>query len=94
MEVNKQLIEKTALLARIRLSEQELKEFIPQFKEILEYFSKLDEVDVKNITPSFQPIEIKNAVREDKTEKCLTREEALKNSQHKKDGYFKGPRVV
>ena len=94
MQVDEELIKKVASLARIRLNEQEIKEFVPQFREILEYFSKLDEVDVKNTNPSFQPIEIKNAVREDKAKKCLTQEEALKNTQHKKDGYFKGPRII
>lgn len=94
MQVDENLIKKIASLAKIKLSEEEVKEFIPQFNEILEYFSKLNEVDVKNIAPRFQPIEIKNAVREDKREKCLTQEEALKNTQHKKNGYFKGPRII
>jgi len=94
MKVDEALIRRVAENARLELSETEIKEFIPQLKEILENFSKLDEVDVKDIKPSFQPVEIKNAVREDKIGKCLSQEDALKNSVHKKDGYFKGPRAV
>ena len=67
---------------------------MPQLKEILDNFSKLDEVDTKDVKPSFQPVEIKNAVREDKAGKCLSNEDALKNAVHKKDNYFKGPRAV
>ena len=94
MKVDEALIKRVAANARLNLSNDEIKEFMPQLKEILDNFSKLDEVDTKNVTPSFQPVEIKNAVREDKKGKCLSQEDALKNTIHKKDGYFKGPRVV
>ena len=94
MNVDEKLIKRVAENARLSLSEAEIKEFIPQLKEILENFSKLDEVDTKDVKPSFHPVEIKNAVREDKAGKCLSNEDSLKNTIHKKDGYFKGPRAV
>ncbi len=94
MKVDDALIKRVAANARLNLSGNEIREFIPQFKEIIDYFSKLDEVDTKNTKPSFQPVEVKNALREDKPKPSLTQEEALKNAQNKKDGYFKGPRAV
>lgn len=94
MKVDAELIKRVAANARLNLTDKEVKEFIPQFKEIIDYFSMLDEVNVKGIKPRFQPVEVKNALREDKPEPSLTQEEALKNAQHKKDGYFKGPRAV
>ena len=94
MKINKDLILKVAKNARLNLTESEVDEFLPQFKEILDTFSKISEINVKHIKASFQPIEIKNAVREDKIETCLTQEEALKNTQHKSNGYFKGPKVI
>lgn len=94
MDVNRDLVLKVAENARLKLSEEEVQKFIPQIKEILENFSKLDEIDIKNTKPSFQPVELKNNVREDKIGKCLSQEDALKNTVHKKDGYFKGPRAV
>lgn len=93
MEINKELIQKVAKLSRLELSEQEIKEFLPQIKEVLEAFSKLQQAQVNNLEPSFQPIEVKNIVREDKIGQCLTQEQALQNTIHKKEGYFKGPRV-
>ena len=94
MKVDKELILSVAKNARLNLTKEEIEEFLPQFKEILDAFSKLDKVNTKNTAPSFQPIKIKNIYREDKTEKCLTQEEALSNTEHKKNGYFKGPKVV
>jgi aspartyl-tRNA(Asn)/glutamyl-tRNA(Gln) amidotransferase subunit C len=94
MKVDEALIKRIRELARINLTDKEIKKFKPEFKEILEAFSKLDEVNVDNVKPSFQPVELKNFMREDKIEECLTQEKALQNSENKKDGYFKGPKAV
>ncbi len=93
MKVDKELILKVAGNARLNLSSKEVEEFVPQFKEILEYFSVLDKVDVKDIKPSFQPIPMKNVFREDKVGKSLSQDEALSNTTLKKDGFFKGPKA-
>jgi len=94
MDINKELIEKVAKNARWELTKEEKEEFIPQLKEILESFSTINEAPVHNLHPSFQPISIKNIFREDKTEDCLTQEQALQNTTHKKDGFFKGPKTL
>ena len=78
---------------QLELTDQEIKEFLPQIKEVLNAFSKLKEAPSNNLEPSFQPIEVKNITREDKIEKCLTQEQTLQNTQYKKDGYFKGPKT-
>ncbi len=94
MEINKELILKVAKNARLNLSEQEIQEFIPQFKEVLNAFSQLDKLKTENIKPSFQPGEIRNNVREDIIRESLSEEEILKNSKHKKDNYFLGPKAL
>jgi len=94
MRVDKELLEHVAELARLKLTEKEIEEFISELKDILEYFSKLDKLDTKGIKPSFQPVELDNVTRDDKVNKSLTQEEALSNSPNKKDGYFKGPKAV
>ena len=94
MKVDKELIENVADIARLKLSEKEKEKFVKEFKEILNAFSKIDEVDTSKAKNSFQPVELKDMIREDKAEPSLSQEEALANTKHKKDGYFKGPRAV
>lgn len=94
IKIDKELLLKVAANARLNLTEAEVKKFLPQMQGILGAFSKLDELDVSKEEPSFQPLPLKNVFRDDKAGKCLTQEEALSNTRHKKDGYFKGPRVV
>ena len=94
MEITKELLEKVAKNARLELTEQEKKEFLPQLKEIMNSFKKLEVADVQNLAASFQPIFIKNITRDDIPEPCLTQEEALQNTNLKKDGFFKGPKTI
>ncbi len=92
--VDKKLLERVAKNCRLNLSDVEVKEFLPQLQEILKAFSKLDELDVSHSEPAFQPIPLQNVLRKDAVEKCLSVEEALSNTKHKKDSYFKGPKAV
>ena len=94
MKVDDKLVKQVAGVARLNLSDKEIKQFVPELKEILHTFSLLKEVDTKNVQPSFHPVEIKNVMRDDKATPCLTQEEALSLSQHKKNGYFVGPKVI
>jgi len=94
LRVDKKLLLRVAENARLNLTEAEIKEFTPQLQEILKAFSKLDKLDVSKENPSFQPIPLKNVTRKDAIEKCLSQEEALKNTKHKKDGYFLGPKAM
>ena len=64
MEVNKELIEHVASIARLKLSKNEIEKFTPQLKEILEAFSKIAKLNTDKIKESFQPIELKDFMRE------------------------------
>jgi len=92
--VDRELLLRVAKNARLQLSEKEITEFLPQLQGILEAFSKLDKIDVSRQRASFQPLPVQNLWRNDKKEKCLSNDEALSLTQHKKGAYFKGPRVV
>lgn len=94
MQIDAGTIEHVAETARLKLTDKEKEKFIPQLKEALEFFSKLSEVNTDNVEPSFHPVKIGNAMREDIEGKCISQEEALSLTEHKKDGYFKGPKVV
>ena len=94
VKINKELIEHVAEVARLKLTDNEIEKFSKELKEVIETFSKLDKVDTKGIETGLQPVELKNILREDKKEQSLSQEEALSLSEHKKDGYFKGPKAI
>ena len=94
MEITPELVKRVAANARLNLKEDEVKKFAAEMKDILATFEKLSEVNTDKVEPSFHPIPVKNVAREDKPEKCLDREEALSLTPHRKDPYFKGPKVL
>ena len=94
MQVDRKLLEHVAQVARLELTEKEIEKLLPQLKEALEFFSQLREIDTENVLPSFHPVELKNVMRDDEPRDCLSQEEALSLTEHKKDGYFKGPKAI
>ena len=94
MDVDESLIKRVAQLARLNLTDSEIKEFTPQLKEVLDSFSELDDLDVDSLAPSYQPVALRNALRDDTIRPSLSQQDALKNAKHTKDGYFKGPKAV
>ena len=94
MELTEETVKNVAKVARLNLTDEEIDKFTPQLKEILETFSKIDEVNTNDTKMSIQPVEIKNALREDVPGKCLPVEKALRNTEHKKDNYFRGPKAI
>ena len=94
MEFTEDLIRKVAKNARLELTDEEIKEFLPQLKEVLNSFSELEALDTEGVEPSYQPIKIKNRLREDIPKESRSQKDILKNTKHKKEGYFKGPKII
>ena len=88
------IVEKVAKVARLSLTDAEKAKFEKDMNDILKAFGSLDRAKTDGVEPAFQPIETKNVLREDVVEECLSQEEALSNTPHKENGFFKGPRVV
>ena len=94
-EFSKETIDHVSKLALLELTEEEKEKFSKQLGNIVSYFKKLDDLDTTDVEPTTHPIDgLKNVFREDIPWKSLSNEEALKNAQHKKDGYFKAPRIL
>ena len=94
-EFSKETIEYISKLALLDLTEDEKEKFSKQLGDILFYFKKLNDLDTSDVKPTTHPIEgLKNIFREDIPGKSLSNEEALRNAEHKKDGFFKAPRIL
>ncbi|MFX1453509.1 MAG: Asp-tRNA(Asn)/Glu-tRNA(Gln) amidotransferase subunit GatC, partial [Promethearchaeota archaeon] len=94
-EFSKETIDHISKLSLIDLSDEEKIKLSKELGEIINYFKKLDTLDTTNVKPMTHPIEnLKNVFREDIPWKSLSNEEALRNAKHKKDGFFKAPRIL
>jgi aspartyl-tRNA(Asn)/glutamyl-tRNA(Gln) amidotransferase subunit C len=94
MSVTIKDVEHIAKLAKLRFTEEEKKRLQMELNKILEYMDKIYELDLKDVEPLENINDTENVFREDKAEKCLTREEALKNAPAKTEEFFKVPKVL
>ena len=92
--VDKETVRKVAEIARISLTEDEVKEFSSDMATILEAFKDLQKIDTNKVKPTFQPIETKNVMRDDEIEESLSQVDSIKNAKQKERGYFRGPKAI
>lgn len=85
-----------AKLANLPLTAEEKKRFEIQLSSILDYFKKLEQVDLpagkagtKEVKPTSQVTGLENVTREDVVSPSLPQEEVLKNIKSKHNGMFK-----
>lgn len=90
IEVTDELISKLQTLALIELNEKEKERIKNDIKNILEFFDKINQLDLTGIEPLFHPIST-GKLRKDEISEALKRDEALKNVKRKEDGYIVGP---
>jgi len=91
--VDEALIDAVAANARITLTEKERIKFLQDFKDILDAFSTIADAPAAE-NPAIHPEPVRDVVRQDTPTPCLSQDDALRNTQHKKGGYFKGPKVA
>ncbi|MHA1684745.1 MAG: Asp-tRNA(Asn)/Glu-tRNA(Gln) amidotransferase subunit GatC [Promethearchaeota archaeon] len=93
-KINEQTVEHLGELARVNLSEVEKKEFTKQLSSILDFFSKISELDTDNVKPTYHVLEVNNVMRKDEVKESLPQEVVLGNAPEKEKGYFKSPRII
>lgn len=97
MALSEKEVRYVAELAHLKLTDDEVREFLPQLDSVLEYVTKLNELDIKDVEPMAQvlaegPADF--ALRSDSPRKTFTPDEALSNAPERGDGLFKVPRVI
>lgn len=83
-----------AKLANLPLTNEEKEKFAGQLSSILDYFTKLNELDTAKIEPTSQVTGLENVTREDKTQPSLSQDEALASALSKHNGLFKVKAVL
>ncbi len=91
IDVTRELVEGLARSARLTLTPEETTKYTQQLSVILEAFKELDEVDTEGVEPSYHPIELEDALRDDVPEKWVW--DPLANVVDKEGRSIRGPRI-
>ena len=95
MLIDEKITRKIASLAKIDLSEQEIKEYSKDLNNILKWMEELKEVDVSNIKPVTSVTDNKLYERDDIVyENTVEQEKVLLNAPDKVGVYFTVPKEI
>jgi aspartyl-tRNA(Asn)/glutamyl-tRNA(Gln) amidotransferase subunit C len=94
VKVDEKLVREIASLARLDLTDEETRTFVPQFQDILKYFSILNELDTEKVPPAYLSSANQSVVREDNVEASVPTPEFLANAPQTRDDYVVIPRVL
>lgn len=96
MKLSKQEIQHIAELARLDLTDEELKKYGSQLSDVLNYIDQLKEVDVNGVEPTAQITGLENVLREDIIKDWNEKEveEALADAPEKEGRFIKVKRII
>ncbi|HSU28036.1 MAG TPA: Asp-tRNA(Asn)/Glu-tRNA(Gln) amidotransferase subunit GatC [Chitinophagaceae bacterium] len=94
MNVNDELVDKLAHLARLHFNANEKEEIRSDLQRMIGFVEKLNELNLEGVAPLLHMSGEVNVLREDKVEGSVPRADALKNAALHDEEFFKVPKVI
>ncbi|MEQ6898270.1 Asp-tRNA(Asn)/Glu-tRNA(Gln) amidotransferase subunit GatC [Microbacterium sp. KR10-403] len=88
-EITPDLVRHLGVLARIRLSDEEVERLTGQLDVIVDNIAKVSRVATPDVAATSHPIALQNVFRPDEVGQTLTHEQALQNAPDAADGRFR-----
>ena len=94
MQIDDKLISYLEVLSCLTLSDSEKNRLRGDLQKILNYMTRLEELDTAGVTERSHPFDSVNAFRDDKARSSFLRESILKNAPVKNDEMIVAPKTV
>ncbi len=91
--ISEEQVRHVANLARLGLTAEEVKKMSGQLGAILESIEKIGELDLSDVPPTSNPLNLTNVFRPDEPRGELSPEEALSTAPETADNQFAVPRI-
>jgi aspartyl-tRNA(Asn)/glutamyl-tRNA(Gln) amidotransferase subunit C len=94
VKLSREQVMDIADLAKLALTEQEIEQYADQLSAVLDYASRLDQLDISDIPPTASVLPLENVMRDDVVQPSLSREQAIANASGAVDGQFRVDAVL
>ena len=94
MAIDEETVRRVARLARIDLSDEEIRTYGAQLGSILDFMEQLNALDLEGVEPLAHAGDFDTPLRDDTPVPSLPRRAALDNAPAKDEGSFLVPRVI
>ena len=92
--ISREEVSKVAKLAKLKLSEEQIKNHSIQIEKILDYINQLEKIDTTNVPCTTRAIEVINNFRSDDKKIYKNRDEILNLAPSREDDFFKVPKII
>jgi len=92
--IDETTVRHVAHLARLRLTDEQVKRFSGQLAAIIQYADQLNELDTSGVEPTAHPLPVHNVLRDDAPRPPLGAERVLANAPQQEGGCFVLPKVL
>jgi aspartyl-tRNA(Asn)/glutamyl-tRNA(Gln) amidotransferase subunit C len=89
MKLSREEVLHIATIYRLGLSEADIEKAREQLSNILENFEVLKEVDIADVPPTAQSINLSNVMRDDIPHPSLPAEDIMSNAPAREEGFFR-----
>jgi aspartyl-tRNA(Asn)/glutamyl-tRNA(Gln) amidotransferase subunit C len=91
--ISEEQVRHVANLARLGLTDEEVKKMSGQLGAILENVEQIGELGLRDVPPTANALNLTNVLRPDEPHECLPPEEALSTAPDTVDDLFAVPRI-
>ncbi len=91
--ISEEEVRHVANLARLGLADDEVKKMSGQLGAILDSIEQIQELDLTDVPPTANALNLTNVFRPDEPHKCLPQEVALSTAPETVDNLFAVPRI-
>ncbi len=94
MKLSREQVIDIADLAKLDLTEAEIEQYADQLSAVLDYASRLEQLDTDNIPPTATVLPLENVMRDDEVQPSLPRDKAIANAPGAIEGQFRVDAVL
>ncbi len=94
MSLDKEQVQHIAMLARLRLADDEFGETVDKLSRIVDFVDQLSQADTENVVPMAHPLHASQRLRPDAVTEPDIRDLAQKNAPSVGDGLYLVPKVI
>ena len=94
MSMDKEQVQHIAMLARLRVADDEIADTVDKLSRIVDFVDQLSQADTADVVPMAHPLDATQRLRPDVVSEADARDEFQKNAPAVDDGFYLVPKVI
>ena len=94
MSLDKDQVQQIAVLARLKLDDDEFAETVDKLSRIVDFVDQLSQADTSDVVPMAHPLDVAQRLRKDEVAEVNDRDHYQENAPSTQDGMYLVPKVI